>query len=104
MYDLKIVYPDGSIGAVEVTAAADSERAGLWREVRRRDLIRQEPDLMGGWLVRVLPSARARDLDTHLPGLLRELEHDGRRAARGIEGSTDPFEDLAANLGIIEAV
>jgi hypothetical protein len=104
MYDLKIVYPDGSIGAVEVTTATDGERTGLWREVRKRDLIRQEPDLMGGWLVRVLRSARARDLDTHLPGLLRELERDGRKAIRGIKGSTDPFEDLAASLGIIETV
>lgn len=69
MYDLKIVYPDGSTGAIEVTAAVDGERTGLWREVRKRDLIRQEPDLLGGWLVRLLRSARARDLDAYVPGL-----------------------------------
>jgi hypothetical protein len=44
MYDLKIVYPHGSIGAVEVTAAADAVRVELWRLVRKRALIRQEPD------------------------------------------------------------
>ena len=104
MYDLKIVYPDGSIGAVEVTAAADGQRVGLWREVRKRALIRQEPDLIGGWLVRVLRSARARDLDRHLTGLLRQLEHDGRTAVRGVKGSTDPLEALAASLGVLEAV
>jgi hypothetical protein len=56
MYDLKIVYPDGTTGAVEVTAAADAPRTGLWKEVRKRSLIRQEPDLTGGWLVRILAS------------------------------------------------
>ena len=104
MYDLKIVYPDGSIGAVEVTTAADGERVGLWREVRKRALIRQEPDLIGGWLVRLLSSARARELDRQLTGLLRELECDGRTAIRGVKGSTDPLEALAASLGVIEAV
>lgn len=104
MYDLKIVCPDGSIGAVEITAAADGERIGLWREVRKRDLIRQEPDLDGGWLVRVLNSARARDLDMHLATLLRKLERDGHTAVRGVRGSADPLEDFAASLGIIEAV
>lgn len=104
MYDLKIVYPNGSIGAVEITAAADGERIGLWREVRKRNLIRQEPDLIGGWLVRVLRSARARDLDRHLANLLHELERDGRAAVRGVVCSADPLEDFAASLGIIEAV
>jgi hypothetical protein len=104
MYDLKIVYSDGPTGAVEVMAAADGERIGLWREVRKRDLVRQEPDLIGGWLVRVLRSARARDLDTHLAKLLRELERDGRTAVHGVKGSTDPLEALAASVGVIEAV
>ena len=31
MYDLKITYPDGSIGALEVTAAADAEQVELWK-------------------------------------------------------------------------
>ncbi len=104
MYDLKIVYPDCSIGAVEVTAAADGQRVGLWREVRKRALIRQEPDLIGGWLVRLLPSARARELDRQLTTLLRQLERDGRSAIRGVKGSADPLEALAASLGVIEAV
>jgi hypothetical protein len=104
MYDLEIVYPDGLTGAVEVTAAADAGRVELWREIRKRALIRQEPDLIGGWLVRVLPSARARGLDRHLTGLLRELERQGRTAIRGSKGSTDPLEAQAASLGIIEAI
>jgi hypothetical protein len=104
MYDLKIVHPDGSIGAVEATAAAESQRVGLWQEARKRTLTRQEPGLVGGWLVRVLRSARARHLDRDLTGLLRELEGDGRTAVRGVKDSTDPFEAPAASIGVIEAV
>jgi hypothetical protein len=104
MYDLKIVYADDSTGAVEVTAAADAERVELWREVRKRDLIRQGPDLIGGWLVRVLRSSKVRDLDRDLAPLLRELERDGRTVVRGVKGSGDSLEAKAASLGIIEAV
>jgi hypothetical protein len=103
MYDLKIVYPDGSTGAVEVTTAADAERVALWREVRKRDLIRQEPDLAGGWLVRVQRSARVRDLDRDLPPLLRELERDGRTVIRGVDSYAGSLEAKAARLGVIEA-
>lgn len=103
MYDLKTVYPDGLTGAVEVTTAVDDERLELWQEVRKRDIIRQEPGLIGGWLVRILRSARARDLDKHLTGLLRELELGGRTTVRGIRGSTDPLEAQASSLGVIEA-
>ncbi len=35
MYDLKTVYPDGSIGAVEVTAAADGAVGQRWIWQRR---------------------------------------------------------------------
>jgi len=104
MYDLKIVYPGGPAGAVEVTTAVDDERLELWQEVHKRALIRQQPGLIGGWLVRILHSARARDLDKQLGRLLRELELDGRPGVRGIKGSTDPLEALAFSLGIIEAV
>jgi hypothetical protein len=104
MYDLKIVYPDGSIGAVEVTAAHDDDRIELWREVRKRAILRQDPSLAGGWLVRILPSARARELDKQLPNLLHELERNGRKAIRGAKTSTDQQEALAGTLGVIEAL
>lgn len=74
MYELKIVYPNGTTRAVEVTAAADAPRTGLLQEVRKRCLIRQEPNLVGGWLVRILTSAQVRELDKRLPNLLRDLE------------------------------
>ncbi len=103
MYDLKIVYPDGSTGAVEVTAAADAPRVDLWREVRKRAMLRQESSLAGGWLVRILPSARARELDRQLPGLLQELEREGRRVIWGARASGDQLEARAGRLGIAEA-
>ena len=82
MYE-KIVYPDGTTVAVEVTAAADALRTGLWQEVRKRSLIRQDPTLDGGWLVRILTAAQARELDKHLPNLLRDLEQAGRKVIWG---------------------
>lgn len=103
MYDLKIVYPDGTTGAVEVTAAADAPRTGLWQEVRKRSLIRQEPDLVGGWLVRILTSAQARELDRHLPGLLRDAEQAGRKVIWGSRSSTDDLSARAGKLRVIEA-
>lgn len=104
MYDLKIVYPSGLTGAVEVTAAADAPRVGLWREVRKRAVLRQEPSLAGGSLVRILPSARVRELGRQLPNLLLELEREGRKVIRGAEASTDRQEALAGTLGVIEAL
>jgi hypothetical protein len=104
MYDLKIVCPDGTTGAVEVTAAADAPRTGLWQEVRKRSLIRQEPNLAGGWLVRILTSTQARELDKHLPNLLRDLEQAGRKVIWGNRSSTDELSARAGNLRIIEAL
>ena len=104
MYDLKIVYADGTTGAVEVTAAADAPRTGLWQEVRKRSLIRQEPNLVGGWLVRILTSAQARELDKHLPNLLRDLEQDDRSVIWGNRSSTDELSVRAGNLRVIEAL
>lgn len=104
MYDLRIAYPNGTTGAVEVTAAADAPRTGLWQEVRKRSLIRQDPNLAGGWLVRILTWAQARELDKHLPDLLRDLEHAGRKVIWGNRSSTDELSARAGNLRIIEAL
>lgn len=79
MYDLTITYPDGHIGAVEVTAAVDAPPLALWKLIRCQGKPWIDPTLVGGWLVRVKPSARANGLVRHLPELLCDLEHDGRR-------------------------
>jgi hypothetical protein len=103
MYDLKIIYPDGLIGAVEVTAAADAEQIELWKLVSGRGKRWIESNLVGGWLVRVLPSTRARELHKQLPGLLRELENEDVSVIRGRRSSADPFTARAGELWIVEA-
>jgi hypothetical protein len=102
MYDLKITYPDSSIGAVEVTAAADAEQLALWKLVGGRGKRWIEPDLAGGWQVRVLPSTRGKNLRQQLPSLLRELEQAGTRVIRGDSSSPDRLALLVCRLGIVQ--
>lgn len=103
MYDLKITYPDGSIGAAEVTAAADAEQVELWKLVGGRGERWIEPSLVGGWMVRILPSTRARVLHKRLPGLLWELEHEGVSVIGARRTSADRFAASAGKLGVVEA-
>jgi hypothetical protein len=103
MYDLKILYPDDTVGAVEVTAAADAEQIELWKLVGGRGKRWIDSSLAGGWLVRILPSTRARVLHEQLPDLLRELESRGVRAVRGNRSSGDQFTAKAGELRIVEA-
>jgi hypothetical protein len=102
MYDLKIVYPDGTVGAAEVTRAVDPQQLQLWKLVRRRGKPWIEPNLAGGWQVRILPSTIAKELLPQLPGLLRELERSGIRILRGDPSSRDGLAALAGQLGIVQ--
>lgn len=105
MYDLDIAYPDGHVGAVEVTAAADRASIQLWKLVNGSDERWIEPAIRGGWFVSLLPTARAKRLHAELPGLLARLEDAGvpeiRRSGRRQE--TDPFVVEASELGIVSA-
>ena len=99
MYDLQITYPDGSIGAVEVTAAADAQQLELWKVVGRgKRWI--EPGLAGGWQVRILPSTRGKKLMSQLPGLLRDLEQTGIHVLRGDKSTSDRCLALAGRLRV----
>lgn len=104
MYDLTITYPDGHIGAVEVTAAVDAQPLELWKLTRCQGKPWIEQTLAGGWLVRVKPSARAKNLVHQLPNLLRDLERDGRRVVSGDQASTDQASIVAGQLGIVQAL
>jgi hypothetical protein len=99
MHDLSIRYEDGSAGAVEITAAADGESIALWKLMNNRDERWIERDLVGGWAVGLLPSARAKDLRRALPGLLRDLE---QRGIRTLELDLDA-RALAESLGVVSA-
>jgi hypothetical protein len=103
MYDLTITYPDGTIGAVEVTAAADRQQVELWKLVGGRGKRWIEPGIAGGWLVRILPSTQAKDLLRQLPGLLGDLERAGLRDIRGDKTSMDQPSALAGQLSISQA-
>jgi hypothetical protein len=103
MYDLKIVYPNDQIGAVEITAAADAQQIELWKLIGGRGKRWLAPKLAGGWVVEVRPSARARDLHRHLPDLLHALERDDTRAIRTGRSATDRLAALAGRLDIIQA-
>jgi hypothetical protein len=104
MYDLTIAYPDGTIGAVEVTAAADSQQVEPWKLVGGRGKRWIEPDLYGGWLIRILPSTRAKNLLRQLPDLLRGLVREGLREIWGDKASADQWSALAGQLSILQAV
>lgn len=104
MYDLTITYPDGHVGAAEVTAAVDAQPLALWKLIRRQGKLWIEPTLAGGWLVRVKPSARAKNLVSQLPELLRDLERNGRRVVSSDHESTDQASVVAGQLGIVQAL
>lgn len=102
MYDLAITYPGGAIGAVEVTAAADRQQLELWKLVGGQGKRWIEPGRAGGWIVRILPSTRAKSLLRQLPDLLRILERAGLHDVRGNKASTDQSSALAGRLGIVQ--
>lgn len=77
MHDLNIIAQDGSLAAVEVTAAADPDSIELWKLVNGRDERWTVPDLQGGWMLYLEPTARAKRLLAELPSFLRELEGQG---------------------------
>lgn len=103
MHDLHIFTVDG-LAAVEVTAAADSESIQLWKLINGREERWIEPDLQGGWMVHLEPTARANRLLKELPALLKELEGKGvtqipsQRARHEVRGS---LEGRARSLGIV---
>lgn len=102
MYDIKITYPDSSTGAVEVTAAADAQQLELWRVVGGGGRQWIEPDLTGGWVVRILPSTRGKNLLRQLPGFARDPEHLGVRVLRGDGSSSDRLAARAGQFGVVE--
>lgn len=99
MHDLTFRHEDGRTAAVEITAAADGESIALWKLMNNRDERWIERDLVGGWAVGLLPSARAKDLRRTLPGLLRDLEQRGITAL-----DLDLAESASAErLGVVSA-
>lgn len=74
MHDLDILSADGTLAAVEVTAAADPDSIQLWKLVNGRNERWTVPNLRGGWILNLEPTARAKRLLKDLPAFLEELE------------------------------
>jgi len=104
MHDLNIIFVDGSLAAVEVTAAADPDSIELWKLVHGRGERRTVKDLQGGWMLTLEPTARAKRLRTELPAFLGELESQGvteiPSQRRRLE-VPESIEGRARDLGII---
>ena len=104
MHDLNITTADGSPAAVEVTAAADPDSIQLWKLVNGRDERWTVPDLQGGWMLHLEPTARAKHLLKELPAFLGQLEGQGvteiarRRRRQEVPKS---IEGRARALGIV---
>lgn len=98
MYDLQILYPDGSAAAGEVVAAADGDSITLWRLMNDDRADRwQVADLVGGWGVGLDPRARAKRVRSELPALLLEFERQGVRDLRDAPTSA---RERARRLGV----
>lgn len=103
MHDLEIRRADGPSDAVEVVAAADGECMALWKLMNGGGNRWQVPDLRGGWVVSLDPSARAKRLRRELPELLLALEGRGVRDIGYGFHNEQAVEAIAENLGVISA-
>ena len=72
MHDLYIMTADETSAAVEVTAAADPDSIQLWKLVNGRGERWTVPNLQGGWMLHLEPTARAKRLLKELPAFLEE--------------------------------
>jgi hypothetical protein len=81
MYDLKIEYPDGRVGAVEVTAAEDQDLAARQGALTGRRALLQDDRLAHGWLVVLCDTAQVNAARERLPRLLMRLEAVGLQEA-----------------------
>jgi len=103
MYDLEILGPDGVMGAVEVTAAADPAALQQWNEMngRGRWIV---PDLQGGWVVHIRTGSSRKAIDAKLPLILKELESNAVEAFEVDRPPFTPIEQAIVELGITSAL
>jgi hypothetical protein len=101
MYDLHIVKSDGTEAAMEVTAAADQDSIELWNIVNGSGERWIVPELVGGWMASLLPTARAKRIKIELPELLADCEQMGVGELRaGRSRHPDPLTARAEDMGI----
>lgn len=103
MHDLDLFKGQRRIGAIEVTAAADSEPIALWNLMNGRGDRWIEPDLQGAWVITLRPDARANKVRMELPGVLSELEQLGVTRVEGSHGRDHALSVRLADLGVASA-
>lgn len=104
MHDLDVLHPDQRRAAVEVTAAADGQSIALWKLMNGRDERWIVPNLEGGWMVGLDPSARGKRVRTELPELLMALERSGIKELRRWDSlPSDGSAAVAHAMGIVTA-
>jgi len=104
MHDLNIMNADGGPAAVEVTAAVDPDSIQLWKLVDERDERWTVPNLQGGWMLHLEPTARAKRLVRELPAFLKELDDNGITeipSQRRRQEVPESIEGRARVLGIV---
>lgn len=101
MHDLDIIYKDGSIAAMEVTAAADAETIELWQKLNGGDELHVVEGLHGGWLVQFDSSVRVNRVLREVETLLAQLEELGVRSLGPTRGHREnPLYRSARKLGV----
>jgi hypothetical protein len=101
MHGLDVWLAGERAGAVEISAAVDSQALELWGLVTTSGQW-MDPALAGGWTVTVSRLARARELTAHLPELLRALESQGVRELDVCAGGAATVErEYAESLGVV---
>jgi hypothetical protein len=100
MFDLLVHLSENRRAAVEVTAAADPDCTALWKLMNGDDDRWVEDDLQGGWMVGLIPKARAKRVRAELPDLLRLLERENVPGLRHPRPHRSEIEALAADLGV----
>ena len=89
---------------MEVVAAADPDSIQLWKLVNGRTERWTVPNLQGGWMLHLEPTARAKRLLSELPPFLEELEGKGITeipSQRRRQEVPESIEGRARVLGIV---
>lgn len=92
LYDLKIEYPDGRVGAVEVTAAEDEDLRARQGALRGERALLQDSRLVYCWLIILIEGASVKAARRRLSALLLKLERLGRLDA-GVFSADGPEEE-----------
>jgi hypothetical protein len=103
MFDLEILDHEQMTAAVEVTSATDAASTQLWNIVNRPGrVLWTECRLAGGWMVELMPQARATEIRKTLPALLESMESADCRQVVADDGlpAVTPFKRVAVALRI----